>query len=129
MEKEIVTKFDSCLEEDTLERETLIFKTEEGKELGRVTLRQLKRGEIMGNENQPFEEMAIKAVETWTFTDSKNKPLEITLENLKKLSSRKKVGAGYVDGIFNHIIDAVVRMNFVDEISEKNSGRPLSSDS
>ena len=120
--KEIKTKLKSCLEDDTLQRETVVFKNEDdGKELGRVTLRQLKRSEILDLEGKPPEEYLLRCVESWTFTNGKGKPLEVNLESLKSLTSAKKIGEGYALGILDHLFQTATEMNVVTEAVEKNS--------
>lgn len=121
MPKEIVTKFKSCFEEDTLQRETVIFKTEDGKKLGEVTLRQMKRSEIISLEGKKPEEYLLVCIESWTFTDGNGKPLELNLENLRLLTSGKKIGKLYTLGILDHLFNIATEMNVVSKVAEKNS--------
>ena len=116
---EITTKFKSCFEDETLQRETINFKTENGQDLGQVVLRQLKRGEITELADKSAEEYLIKCIESWTFLKD-SKPLELNLENLKLLSSTKKVGNEYSLGIIDNLFKIAVEMNLVSSVEEKN---------
>lgn len=120
---EIIMKFKSCFEENTFSRETLIFKTEEGERLGEVTLRQLSQREILEGKDQPIEMLLVKAIERWDFQETNGQPLEINLENLKRLTSAKKVGSEYAWGILDFLVQTFTRMNFVLQSEEKNSER------
>jgi hypothetical protein len=124
MAREITTKFKSCLEDDTLQKETIIFKTEDGTELGQVNLRQLKRGEFeewQSSTNKSPEEFLLKAIESWTFKDKDGQVLSRTLENIKGLTSAKKVENIYAIGILEELFKIAVEMNVVTEQDEKNS--------
>lgn len=122
--REIKTKFKSCFENDTLEKEIVIFKTEEGKELGQVILKQLKRSEVLELAEKSPEEYLIRCVESWTFKDKNDKILDINLENIKLLTSTKKVGNAYSLGILDHLFQVAIEMNIVSESAEKNSEKP-----
>lgn len=121
--KEIKTKFKTCLEDETLQREVVCFKGEDGKKLGEVTLRQLRRSEILELEGRPPEEYLLKTIESWTFLDGNGKPLELNLENLKSLTSSKKVGEKYALGILDYLFQIATEMNIVTESAEKNSAK------
>jgi hypothetical protein len=120
---EVTTKFKSCLEDDTLQKETILFKTEDGTELGQVTLRQLKRGEVEELTGKSPEEYLLRCIENWTFKDQDGVELPKTLENLKKLSSTKKLDNVYALGILEELFKVAVEMNVVVETAEKNSAR------
>lgn len=124
--KEITTKFPSCFEKDTFQRETLVFKSEKGEKLGEVTLRQLSQSEVLELKDQPAIELLLKAIESWDFKDGDGKVLEINLENLKLLTSVKKVGEEYAWGILDHLLQVVTDMTFVKKAEEKNSERQSS---
>jgi len=124
--KEINLKFESCLENQTLQREIVTFKAESGKILGTVHLRQLTREEAL-NLQEDIEspdaslKCTFKCIESWDFKDGDDKPVELSFENFKKLSSKKKIEGKYAGGIIDHLIEIVTEMNFVGETEEKNS--------
>jgi len=121
--QEIITKFKSCFEEDNLQRETLAFKTEDGQELGRVAMRQLKRSEVLELKDKPIAECLLVAIESWDFKDKDGKSIELNLGNLQSLTSMKKVDGEYALGIFDSLVNVFNEMNFVSEPAEKNSER------
>jgi hypothetical protein len=121
--REITTKFKSCLEDDTLQKETIVFKTEDGTELGQVTLRQLKRGEVEELTGKSPEEYLLKCIESWTLRDGLD-IFPVTLANLKKLSSTKKLDNAYTLGILEELFKIAVEMNVITETAEKNSVKP-----
>ena len=123
MAREIITKFKSCFEEDTLTKETIVFKGEDGTEQGQVSLRQLTSQERDETAGKPYETL-LKAIESWTLKDKEGKLLDLTLENLKKLSSLKKIDNVYDLGIIDNLFKVIVEMNFVTEQDEKNSVKP-----
>jgi hypothetical protein len=122
--REIKTKFKSCFENDTLEKEIVVFRTEDGKELGQVVLRQLKRGEVLELAEKSPEEYLLKCIESWTFKDKSDKLLEVNLDNIRLLTSTKKVGDAYSLGILDHLFQVAVEINIVSESAEKNSEKP-----
>lgn len=119
--REITTKFKSCFEEDTLQKETVIFKTEDGKELGQVTLRQLKRSEIADLANKSPDEYLAACIERWTFKDEKGEPLIVSAYNVGLLSSAKKLDGNYALGIVENLFQVAVELNVVSEVESKNS--------
>jgi hypothetical protein len=121
--QEIKMKFNSCFEKDTINRKTLLFKTEDGAILGSVTLRQLNLDEVAEVQGKEGLEFLLKSIESWDFKDEKGQVLEITLENLKSLTYSKKVDERYELGILNHLLRAASDMTFVSEPEEKNSER------
>lgn len=117
------TKFKTCLQSETLQREKVQISSENGEIIGEVNLRQLEDGELreLRDRDAKFGEIVFRCIESWTFKEPSGSPLELKYENFERLTSRKKVGDQYEDGIKEILLKIAHNLNFVEKFEEKNS--------